>query len=176
MSHPRLALAVLAPLLMAAGPGPLGVTLLGSVKSTINISPPNALPANVCMINAIPNAAGSAFVPQGPALALYRRDRSSGPVALTLPALAYGTLTGTNAAPIATQVFAAMGGMRLKFATYTSGSISFLAGGTTQPNTGIAPSFNNYKAVWTPQLKRLTISFDLRLGKCAVPFVAGFEA
>jgi len=172
----RVLLPVLALPLAAAGPGPLGVTLMGSVKSAVVAAPKGAVPANVCMINAGLNAGATGFAANGPALALYRRDRSSGPVALTVPLLGYGGLTGSVSAPSASLAFSALGGMRLKFATEKTGTISFLAGGVTLPDSAIAPSFSNYTAVWVPKLKRLTVSFDLHMGKCAVPFIAGFEA
>jgi len=159
-----------------AGPGPLGATLPGTVKSLSVVAPKTGLPANLCAINATLNAAATGVTLLGPATALYRRDVADGPVTLTLPPVIYGSLTGSSSAPVATVLFGGVGAVRLTFKSAKSGTIAFLPGGVTMPDAAINPLFSSYTAIWNGTLNRMFVSFDLRMGKCAVPLVGVFQS
>jgi len=159
-----------------AGPGPLNITLPGSVKSVQNTVPPTGLPAVACAINGAVNAGGTALGLLGPAAVLYRRDLATGPVTLTLPPILYASLTSSNGGPAAQVTYGGVGTAQLVFKTATAGSVVFLPGGTTVPNAKIKPSFNNFTAAWNAAQNRLLVNFDLHLGNCGVPVLAAFQA
>lgn len=159
------ALAALAILLVCGGAGPIGATLLGTLRAPLVRNT-----AGACVLNGAPNAAGTDVDALGPAAATYRRTAEAGPVTVLLPALGHAV---PGARPL--MDYAAIGAARLDFTTVTSGRVTFLPGGLIRNPNLKPPTFSKYQDSWNAALKRLFVSFTLRLGPCGISVSGAFQ-
>jgi hypothetical protein len=156
-------------ILLGGAAPPLGATAAGTVQGALVVGGGNA-----CMVHGIIDPTGAKFDNLGPAVALFRQDVAGGTMALTLPLVAHGTITTTGGVTTAAYDYMATGTASLSFTSATAGSVTFIGGGNSLPNSNTAPSFTNYAATWNAGAKALQVQMDFVMGSCILPMTANF--